>query len=151
MAERQRPFGSQALPFSTPLSVSARLTTRPKEMAKMMPIEALSRMLENGKVSDAAGSVRDHYPVVRIVSPDTGASWILSELSPHNRDLAYGLYDPSIGPTSLGWVSIAELTAARSPRGVLLDLDRRFRPDGRMSWYTEKAKQRTGRIPSVPT
>src|ERR1700709_111843 len=35
----------------------------------------------------------DHYPVVRLFSPDTGDWWLLVEMDPFNENQVYGLTD----------------------------------------------------------
>lgn len=116
----------------------------------MIPMHLMEKMLENGKATEKHGRALDHLPVVRIVSHDTGASWLLAERSPYNPDKAFGLYDAGDGSTPcLGWVSIAELLYARSPSGKLLDRDKAFEPSRRLGACAPHVRV-TFKLPASP-
>jgi Protein of unknown function (DUF2958) len=74
-----------------------------------IPTNALrAKLLENGQVQRAAtrnGSDDpqpiDPHPVVKLFTPDAGATWLLTELDPEDDDLAFGLMDLGLGEPEL--------------------------------------------------
>lgn len=116
----------------------------------MIPKNLMEKMIENGRASEESGGRLHRLPVVRILSLDTGTEWLLSEVSPVNEALAFGVYIPASGAVpQLGWVSVAELCYNRSRAGRLLDVDRDFRPIKSIS-DTAPELRFTGSIPSRP-
>ncbi|WP_095091021.1 DUF2958 domain-containing protein [Mesorhizobium sophorae] len=116
----------------------------------MIPKAQQDLMLENGRASEESGGRLHRLPVVKIVSLDTGAEWLLSEISPQNHAMAFGVFIPTDGSMPLlGWVSIPELCYNRSRAGRLLDVDVDFRPTRAIS-ETAPEIRFTGKIPSKP-
>ena len=81
-----------------------------------------AKLLENGQAQRAAirnGSDDpqpiDPYPVVKLFTPDAGATWLLTELDPEDDDLAFGLWralhNPNYVDPSVMWTP-----TIRSPR-----------------------------------
>lgn len=87
----------------------------------------------------------DLTPVVKVFSPDAGATWLLTEIDPDNPDMAFGLADLGLGCPELGYVSLRELAAVRGRMGLSLEVDRYFRPDRPLSAYAAAARA-AGRI-----
>ncbi|WP_095083555.1 DUF2958 domain-containing protein [Mesorhizobium sophorae] len=116
----------------------------------MIPTHLMKQLLENGRASAQRGRSLDHLPVVRVISLDTGAEWLLSERSPENESLAFGAFIPADGSVpQLGWVSIPELCYHRSKAGRLLDVDTAFRATRTIGTIAPEVRF-TGRIPSAP-
>ena len=111
---------------------------------KLLTKELTAKLIANAKESAAArnGSV-DHKPVVKLFTPDAGATWLLSELS--DDGIAFGLCDLGLGEPELGYVSLAELAGVRGRFGLPVERDRFFRADKTMSEYTNAARM-AGRI-----
>ena len=42
-------------------------------------------------------------PVVKLFTPDAGATWLLTEIDPDDHDHAFGLCDLGLGAPELGW------------------------------------------------
>jgi hypothetical protein len=57
----------------------------------------------------------DPHPVVKLFTPDAGATWLLTELDPNDEDLAFGLCDLGLGEPELGYVRLSDLANARGP------------------------------------
>jgi hypothetical protein len=55
----------------------------------------------------------DPAPVVKLFTPDGGATWLLTEIDPDDHDHAFGLCDVGLGAPEMGWVSLAELATVR--------------------------------------
>ncbi|MCT6839326.1 MAG: DUF2958 domain-containing protein [Bifidobacteriales bacterium] len=103
------------------------------------------KLLRNGLLS-SSGLRSDHAPVVKIFSPEGAATWLLTEIDPLNPDVAFGLCDLGHGCPELGYVSIAELSAARTPRlRLLLERDKLFTATKSISAYAAEARA-AGRI-----
>lgn len=80
----------------------------------------------------------DPRPVVRLLTPDAHAVWLLTELDEANG-LAFGLCDLGLGFPELGYVSLAELEALRGPWGLRVERDTAFVADRPLSAYTRQA------------
>jgi hypothetical protein len=84
------------------------------------------KLLENGRAQrdaiDRQDQVLDFKPTVKLITPDGNATWLLTELNP-DIDLAFGPCDLGLGEPELGYVSLAELTAARGPLKLPLECD----------------------------
>ena len=81
-------------------------------------------------------------PVVKIFTPDSGATWLLSELDPENPDIAFGLCDLGMGFPELGCVCISEILALKGPLGLPVERDVHVTLDKPLSEYTEEASNR---------
>lgn len=103
-----------------------------------------AQLLANGKHSSEDPSF-DPYPVVKLFTPDAGATWLLSEIDPEEPDLAFGLCDLGLGFPELGCVLISELLAVRGRFGLPVERDRHFEAKKPLSAYTDEAFK-AGRI-----
>lgn len=102
-------------------------------------------LLANGRLQRESVGRWDLTPVVKLFTPDAGASWLLTEIDPDNTDIAFGLCDLGLGCPELGYVSLTELGAVRGGLGLPVELDRYFRADKPMSAYAAAARA-AGRI-----
>jgi hypothetical protein len=84
--------------------------------------------------------VLDFEPVVKLFTAAGNAIWLLTELNP-DIHLAFGLCDLGLGEPELGYVSLAELSAARGPLGLPLECDLHFAPTLTISAYAERARE----------
>jgi hypothetical protein len=87
----------------------------------------------------------DPAPVVKLFTPDAGATWLLSEIDPDDHDHAFGLCDLGLGAPELGWVSLRELATVRGRLGLPVERDMHFRAEKRLSAYARDARL-AGRI-----
>jgi hypothetical protein len=102
------------------------------------------QLLANGRRSRTTpGS--DPAPVVKLFTPDAGATWLLTELDPEEPDIAFGLCDLGLGEPELGSVSISELAALRGRFGLAVERDLWFQSDEPLSVHADRARQ-NGRI-----
>ena len=106
------------------------------------------QLLANGRAQrDAIRSGRndatpiDAYPVVKLFTPDAGATWLLSELDPGDEDLAFGLCDLGLGEPELGYVRLSELANARGPLRLRVERDLHFEADKPISAYAAEAHE----------
>lgn len=101
-------------------------------------------LLANGRQSlEETGF--DPAPVVKLFTPDAGATWLLTTIDPDEPDHAYGLCDLGLGCPELGWLSMAELAVVRGRLGLPVERDLHFRAEKRLSAYAREARL-AGRI-----
>lgn len=100
--------------------------------------EIRAALLANGEKSKA-GTDHDPHPVVKLFTPDAGATWLLTELDPDDPDIAFGLCDLGLGCPELGSVSIAELESVRGRLGLPVERDLFFEADKPLSAYADAA------------
>lgn len=87
----------------------------------------------------------DPAPVVKLFTPDAGATWLLTEIDPDDHDHAFGLCDLGLGMPEIGWVSLGELATVRGGLGLPIERDLSFRAEKRLSAYARDARH-AGRI-----
>ena len=105
----------------------------------MIPTALRTRLLANGQKA-AAGNAGDPYPVVKIFTPDANATWLLTEIDPHEPDRAFGLCDLGLGEPELGYVSLSELASVRGRFGLPVEVDRHFLARKPLSEYAADAR-----------
>ena len=87
----------------------------------------------------------DSAPVLKLFTPDAGATWLLSAIDREEHDHAFGLCDQGLGFPELGWVSLQELATVRGRLGLPIERDLHFRAEKRLSAYARDARH-AGRI-----
>lgn len=102
------------------------------------------QLLANGRQQLPLRGTRneiDFVPVVKLFTPDAGATWLLTEIDPEDPDIAFGLCDLGIGCPEIGTVSLTELASVRGRLGLPVERDRHFRADQPLSEYASVARQ----------
>jgi hypothetical protein len=84
----------------------------------------------------------DHYPVIKLFTPDAGCTWLLTELRPDDPDTAFGLCDLGQGYPELGYVSLRDITSLRGALGLNIERDPFFEADRTLSAYAQLAHVR---------
>ena len=69
----------------------------------------------------------DTDPVIKLFTPDAGATWYFSEYDPKSR-LFFGLCDLGLGFPELGYAARDELEALRGPFGLAVERDLHWTP-----------------------
>lgn len=95
--------------------------------------------------ANALADDRDPAPVVKLFTPDAGATWLISEVDPDEPDRLFGLCDLGLGHPELGYVSLAEIMEVRGRLGLPVERDLHFAADKPLSAYAEEARKQ-GRI-----
>ncbi len=113
-------------------------------MTKLITDEQRAQMLANGRQSLEQENF-DPAPVVKLFTPDAGATWLLTEIDPDDHDHAFGLCDLGLGFPELGWVSLAELATVHGRLGLSIERDLHFEAQKRLSAYAREARL-AGRI-----
>ncbi|MPM53578.1 hypothetical protein SDC9_100346 [bioreactor metagenome] len=106
--------------------------------------EQRALLLANGRKS-LENPDFDPTPVVKLFTPDAGATWLLTEIDPDDHDHAAGLCDLGLGMPEIGWVSLSELATVRGRLGLPIERDLYFRAEKRLSVYARDARL-AGRI-----
>ena len=110
-------------------------------MSALFTPAQLTQLLENGRrqqaVKGTAGEL-DLVPVVKLFTPDGGATWLLTELD-DDGDTAFGLCDLGMGFPELGCVSLAELQSVRGKLGLPVERDIHFEASRPISAYADEA------------
>ena len=106
--------------------------------------ELRAQLLANGRQS-LADEAFDPPPVVKLFTPDAGATWLLTEIDPDDEDHAFGLCDVGLGFPELGYVSLTELATVRGRLGLPVERDLHFKADKPISAYAREART-AGRI-----
>ena len=113
---------------------------------KLLTSDLRTRLLENGRQNAArsrdGGVTYDFEPVVKLFTPWTGATWLLTELYPEDPDVAFGLCDLGVGCPELGDVRLSEIIAVRGPAGLRVERDLHFKPNKTLSAYAADARRR---------
>jgi hypothetical protein len=122
----------------------ARIPFKGNDMTKLITEEQRAQLLANGRQSIDHPNF-DPRPVVKLFTPDTGATWLLTEIDPDDDDHAHGLCDLGQGFPELGWVSLAELRALHGPLRLPVERDLYFQADKSISVYAREARM-AGRI-----
>lgn len=114
-------------------------------MATLLTDEQLALLRANGATMAQADSDFDPRPVVKLFTPDAGATWLLAAIDPEDHDRAHGLCDLGLGCPEIGWVSLAEIKALRGHMRLPVERDIHFRAEKRLSAYAQEARA-AGRI-----
>jgi hypothetical protein len=112
---------------------------------KLLTEEIRERLLKNGALhrrmqEQNSESVIDFLPVVKLFTPDAGATWLLTEIDPDDHDRAFGLCDLGMGYPELGYVSLSELAALRGRLNLPVERDLYFMPAKTISAYADDAR-----------
>jgi hypothetical protein len=110
----------------------------------LIPDELREQLLANGRLSIHDENF-DPPPVVKLFTPDAGATWLLTELDPDDDDRAFGLCDLGQGFPELGYVRLMGLVAVRGILGLPVERDLHFKADKPISAYAREARL-VGRI-----
>ncbi|MBA1364895.1 DUF2958 domain-containing protein [Burkholderia gladioli] len=113
-------------------------------MSALITDEQRFLLLANGRES-LQNQDFDPTPVVKLFTPDAGATWLLTEIDPGDHDHAFGLRELGLGEPEIGWVSLQELATVRGRLGLPVERDLHFRAEKRLSVYARDAR-RAGQI-----
>ena len=105
--------------------------------------EQRAALIANGLASTLDEDT-DHWPVIKLFTPDASATWLLNEID-ETAGIAFGLCDLGMGFPELGYVTLLELETVRGPLGLPIESDAAFKADRPISAYA-KAARLAGRI-----
>jgi len=113
--------------------------SKEKTMTKLITDEQRVQLLANGRQS-LDNNDFDPPPVVKLFTPDAGATWLLTEIDPDDHDHAFGLCDLGQGFPELGYVSLAELQSVRGRLSLPVEQDLHFISTKPISAYAREAR-----------
>jgi hypothetical protein len=120
---------------------------------KLILQSQLDQLLANGGATSAALAAGeeplDHRPVVKLFTPDAGATWLLTEIDPEEPDIAFGLCDLGLGFPEIGSVCLSEIGSFRGALKLRVERDRFFQAAHPISVYA-RAADRAGSITTNP-
>jgi hypothetical protein len=103
-----------------------------------------AQLLANCKANaarNAAGHAEhDFVPVMKLFTPDAGATWLLTEIDLGDEDIAFGLCDLGLGSPEIGYVSLSELATVRGRLGLPVERDCHFKGGKPLSYYSDLAR-----------
>lgn len=102
-----------------------------------LTLEQQAQLLKNGSAEEKN---KDHFPVVRLFTPDAAASWLITRLSPTLPGLAYGLCDLGLGVPEMGSVALEDLATVRGSKGLPVKRDESFLGRFPISIYAAAAR-----------
>jgi hypothetical protein len=111
---------------------------------KLITTAQRQQLIRNGQTTAAAilqDRSIDHYPVVKLFTPVSNATWLLTEIDPEDPDRAFGLCDLGLGCPELGYVSLSELASVRGRLGPLVERDLYFEADRPLSAYASLSER----------
>ena len=115
---------------------------------ELLPQSILDQLAANGRANqariEAGEDTIDHHPVVKLFTPDGGATWLLSETDPEDADIAFGLCDLGLGYPELGSVRLSVLKAHRGRLGLPIERDLHFNANAPLSTYADSARESGG-------
>lgn len=79
----------------------------------------------------------EHFPVVKLFTPDAQCTWLLTEIDEDGR--LFGLCDLGFGEPELGYVMLQEIQEASGKLGLPVEVDIHFRATKPLSEYAEQA------------
>lgn len=117
-------------------------------MQTLISIEQREQMIQNG-LQTQKDHIGNHWPVVKLFTPDANCTWLLSELDPEEPDIAFGLCDLGLGFPEIGSVRISEITSVRGRLGLPVEQDLSFQATKSLLDYANDARA-AGRIVEFP-
>ena len=112
---------------------------------KLFTSEQREQLLANGKANrerqEQGLDPIDFKPVVKLFTPDAGATWLLTEIDPDEPEIAFGLCDLGMGFPELGYVSLTELAEVRGQLGLSVERDLWFKAEKTLGEYAEEARR----------
>ncbi len=111
---------------------------------ELLTADLRARLLQNGRLMQQFAGTEaepDFLPVVKLIAPDAGCTWLLTELDPDDPDIAFGLCDLGMGCPELGYVRITEIESVRGVLGLPVERDLQFVARRTISAYAEEARR----------
>ena len=117
------------------------MTPRFPRTEALIPDELLARLIENGRTSEERDGF-DPFPVVKLFTPDAGATWLITEAYPEGEDVClFGLCDLGMGCPELGYAMLSKIEDVRGKLGLPVERDLYFKAEHRLSTYADSARR----------
>jgi len=109
-------------------------------MKTLITDDQRAQLLANGQAR-AGGQGLDPLPVVKLFTPDAHATWLLTELDPHDGDTAFGLCDLGLGMPELRSIRLSDLESISGPLNRPVVRDQYFVAQRSLSEYARLARE----------
>lgn len=96
------------------------------------------QLLKNGQEAKAAKNF-DPQPILKLFAPWCGMTWLISEMSPDDNDVLFGLADLDNGEPEVGVILLSDLASMEGPGGLHVEVDRYFAPKATLNQYASDA------------
>ena len=117
------------------------MTPRFARTEALIPDDVLAKLVENGRTSEERDGF-DPFPVVKLFTPDAGATWLITEAYPEASDVRlFGLCDLGMGCPELGYAMLSEIEDVRGKLGLPVERDLHFKAEHRLSTYAANARR----------
>jgi len=103
---------------------------------KLFTKEQYKLLLQNGTPENQD---QDHFPVVKLFTPDANCTWLISQIDAENPDLAFGLGDLGVGFPEMGFISLTEISELSGKLGLPVERDYSFVGKFPLSVYARAA------------
>ncbi|MGX1742198.1 DUF2958 domain-containing protein [Bosea sp. NPDC055353] len=103
-----------------------------------IPENLRHELLENGRLAKIDQHI-DPLPVLKFFCPWDRRTWLVSEMSPDDNDILFGLADLDDGEPEVGMIVLSELAAEVGIGGLRIEVDRFFRPNRTLNEYASDA------------
>lgn len=115
------------------------MTGRLSRTEPLIPDDLLARLVDNGRTSEEQDGF-DPFPVVKLFTPDAGATWLITEAYPEADDVRlFGLMDLGLGGPELGYAMLSEIEDVRGKLGLPVERDLYFKAEHQLSTYAKIA------------
>lgn len=111
-----------------------------------IPEDLKAKLIENGRRAKTEKDF-DPQPVLKLFAPWDQRVWLISEMSPDNHDILFGLADLGIGEPELGTISLRELNSMIGFGDLTVEMDRYFEPNRTLSAYADDAARAGKYVP----
>ncbi|MFG1420506.1 DUF2958 domain-containing protein [Roseixanthobacter liquoris] len=107
----------------------------------LIPDDMRDQLIDNGRISEECDGF-DPFPVVKLFTPDAGATWLITEAYAEDGDLRlFGLMDLGLGSPELGYAMLSEIEDARGKLGLPVERDLYFEAEHHLSTYAKLARR----------
>lgn len=97
-------------------------------------VRPLHRQWAEREDARLTGKAYDPKPVLKLFTPDAGATWLIAALSP-DEQTAWGVCDLGLGFVEIGEIDMGELRALRGRLGLPVERDRWFTAGATINAY----------------
>jgi hypothetical protein len=120
------------------------MSPKQETFMELVNSEIRAKLLYNGHKSSEASEADDNfdpYPVVKLFTPDSKVTWLLTELAPNDKDLAFGLCDWGVGNPEIGSVRLSDIARVKGHLGLSVERDTLFKAKMTLNQYAEEARR----------
>lgn len=96
------------------------------------------QLLKNGQEAKAVKNF-DPRPVLKLFAPWSNMTWLISEMSPDDNNVLFGLADLGNGAPEVGVILLSDLSSMEGPGGLNVEADRLFTPTATLNQYASEA------------